>query len=63
MQDRRIRNIKAKLDTWGIKRQWLADKLEVNKSHLSMWLNGTVDMPEDKIKEAEKCLGQIPEPQ
>lgn len=55
--------IQKKLDGWGIKRQWLADKLGVNKATLSLWLSGTKDMPQeyiDKAKQLLSTLGSVP---
>jgi predicted transcriptional regulator len=58
-----IREIKGKLWHWGIKQQWLADKLGVSKSLLSLWLSGTYDMPQDKVNEAKDLLKEIPRPE
>lgn len=57
-----VLKIKKKLNYWGIKQQWLANKLDVSKTLLSLWLNGNYDMPTDKIKEAKEVLSEIPEP-
>lgn len=58
-----IREIKEKLRFWGIKQQWLADKLEVNKATLSLWLTGTYEMPQEKINEAKKYMDRLPMPE
>lgn len=57
-----ILKIRGKLKHWGIKQQWLADKLGVSKTLLSFWLTGVYTMPEDKLKEAKDILSDIPEP-
>ena len=57
------KTIKEKLQAWGIKQQWLADKLKVNKVTLSLWLTETQDMPDEKIREAKKILAKIPSPE
>ena len=54
--------IRKKLTYWGIKQQWLADKLGVSKTLLSFWLSGTYPIPDDKLKEAKSILSDIPEP-
>jgi len=55
-----VRIIKLKMDTWGIKQKWLADRLGVNTANLSYWLSGTVDMPPDKVKQAKEILRKLP---
>lgn len=54
--------IKKKLQAWGIKQQWLADKMGISKTLLSLWLSGTYDMPTHRIEEAKKHLDKIPMP-
>ncbi|MFW6047370.1 MAG: hypothetical protein ACOCP4_06275 [Candidatus Woesearchaeota archaeon] len=58
-----VKIIKEKLNAWGIRQQWLADKLGVHKVTLSLWLTETQDMPEEKVREAKKILSKIPLPE
>ena len=58
-----VRNIKQKLDAWGIKYSWLAKKLQVSNTMLSMWMSGERDMPDYKLKEAKQYIEKLPMPE
>ena len=50
-----------KLDKWGIKHTWFADKLGVSKALLSLWLSNERQMPDEKNEQAEKILNELGE--
>jgi DNA-binding transcriptional regulator YiaG len=54
-----VRKIRERLEYWGIKNQWLAEKLDVNKSTLSQYLNGSKEMPEKHKKEALRLVPEV----
>ena len=57
----KVETIREKLDKWGIKHTWFADKLGVSKALLSLWLSNERQMPDEKNEQAEKILNELGE--
>lgn len=47
--------IRRTLTEYGIKQQWLADKLGVSKGTISLWLSGR-NIPEDQRQRIKELL-------
>jgi len=58
-----VSTIKSKLNDWGIKHSWFAEKMGVSKGLVSQWFSGELDMSEDHKSTAKDIisgLGQAP---
>ena len=58
-----VKTLKSKTDGWGIKRNWLAKKLGVSETLISMWFSGEREMTTDQQLKADTImsgLGKVP---
>ena len=60
--EKEVREIKAKMEHWGMQKKWLADQLNVSRALVTYWLSGTKDMPENYVEKVQELLKEIPEP-
>jgi len=58
-----VSTIKSKLNEWGIKHGWFAEKMGVSKGLVSQWFSNEQTMSEEQISKAKgilKGLGEVP---
>jgi len=54
-----VKTLKAKTDGGGIKRSWLADKMGVSQTLLSLWFSGEREMTSEQESKADNIMSEL----
>jgi len=54
-----VSTIKSKLNDWGIKHGWFAEKMDVSKGLVSQWFSGELNMSEEQVTKAKGILNGL----
>lgn len=54
-----MEKLKERIKQSGLKRKFIASKIGIGSSHLTMMLNGNANMPENVEKNINKLLNKI----